>query len=165
MWSVCRCVGVSVCVSMCRYVWWVGVWWVCGWWVCGCGWVSVGGGRCGLGMETERKRRTPLCPERDKPKKRWGEKKLTLSVAWPTLAQTDCGQNQLANRLWPNRVRLVFDCVCCVFVCCVLCAVWWVGFTVSVWGFQGNTTAQEPKRVHLRVPVFTKTTKIQREDP
>ena len=39
----------------------------------------------------------------------------------------DFGQNRLwPNRLWPNRLRLVFVCVC---VC--------VGFTVSVWGFQG----------------------------
>ena len=70
------------------------------------------------------------------------------------------------NRLWPNRVRLVFMCVwwccvwcggvvlvvcCCVVLCgvcvCVCCVVWcvcvccvvWVLFTVSVWGcwFQG----------------------------
>ena len=27
-----------------------------------------------------------------------------------------------------------------------------------------HTTAREPKRAHLRVPVFTNTTKIQRED-
>ena len=40
------------------------------------------------------------------------------------------------NRLWPNRFRLVFVCVCvclCVCVCVFVC----VGFTVSVWGFQG----------------------------
>ena len=64
--------------------------------------------------------------------------------SWPTLANPTVANRVWAalfgDRVWPNRLWPALVCVLCVFCVCVFCVCLCgvgVGFTVSVWGFQG----------------------------